>query len=357
MACCKKEDKGQCGVIGRSFFYICGFIGLAFSLLVIFSCRFLSYSTIPGTVPSTLPPPFTLSEQANVGLFRWDSTDEQLEDTGCVYYTNNEIDNFDSAFRTAQIVGYVSVICVAIALLLSTIEFVCCRFCCSKFFLSFFMICAMVTQSLTFAIWTTDSMCTAGRTCEMRIGSFFSIIAACFYFVASVIVCTTPKPTPWIKRIKAEDDDTGCLVCCTKKQQAKEQDPEEMPEKSVPRTDSLADSPDEIAAAVAAGAAAAAAAGTAVVIAADDEEEEDKDNVGGEEDPEAALAASTGDEDQVDETPAPEEDDSPATEGDEEAGDVKGDESAVLSVAPSEASQAGEEITFELSQTMVKKGD
>ncbi len=167
----------------------------------------------------------------------------------------------------------------------------------------------------------------------MRIGSFFSIIAACFYFVASVIVCTTPKPTPWIKRIKAEDDDTGCLACCTKKQQAKEQDPEEMPEKSVRITDSPADSPDEIAAAVAAGAAAAAAAGTAVVIAADDEEEEDKDNVGGEEDPEAALAASTGDEDQVDETPAPEEDDSPATEGDEEAGDVKGDESAVLSVA------------------------
>lgn len=171
MTCCKKEDKGQCGVIGRSFFYICGFIGLAFSLLVIFSCRFLSYSTIPGTVPSTLPPPFTLSVQANVGLFRWDSTDEQLEDTGCVYYTNNEIDNFDSAFRTAQIVGYVSVICVAIALLLSTIEFVCCRFCCSKFFLSFFMICAMVTQSLTFAIWTTDSMWYVAQSCRFSCSS------------------------------------------------------------------------------------------------------------------------------------------------------------------------------------------
>ena len=158
MACCKKEDKGQCGVIGRSFFYICGLIGLAFSLLTIFSCEFLNYSTIPGTVPSTLPQPFTLSEQANVGLFRWDSTDDQFGDTGCVYYTKDEIDDFDSTFRTAQTLGFVSCICVVIALLLSTIEFVCCRFCCSKFFLSFFMICAMVTQALTFALWTADSL-------------------------------------------------------------------------------------------------------------------------------------------------------------------------------------------------------
>lgn len=160
MGCYKKDDddKGQCGVIGRVFFYILGFIGIAFSLLTVFSCKFLSYTTIQGTVPATLPSPFTLSETANVGLFRWDNRDEQVENTGCVYYTNDQIVDFDSAFRTAQIVGYVAVLCAGLALLLSTIEFVCCRFCCSIFFLSFLMISGMVTQALTFAIFTTDNM-------------------------------------------------------------------------------------------------------------------------------------------------------------------------------------------------------
>ena len=158
MGCCNKKDgdSGQCGVIGRVFFFILGFIGLAFSLLTVFSCRFISYSTILGEIPSTLPPPFLSSGQANVGLFRWDNRDEDVEDTGCVYYTNDQIKNFDSAMRTAQIVSYVAVICAGLALFLSTIEFVCCRFCCSKFFLSFFMVFAMITQGLTFAIYASD---------------------------------------------------------------------------------------------------------------------------------------------------------------------------------------------------------
>jgi len=159
MGCCKKEgDNGKCGVIGRVFFYLFGFIGIAFSLLTVFSCKFISYSTLSGGIPENLPSPFVLSDQANVGLFRWANRDENVEDTGCEYYTNDQINNFDSAFRTAQIVGYVAVICAGVALLLSTIEFVCCRFCCSKFFLSFFMIFGMITQALTFAIYTADSM-------------------------------------------------------------------------------------------------------------------------------------------------------------------------------------------------------
>lgn len=153
MGCCKKGDgdSGKCGVIGRIFFYIFGFIGMAFSLLTVFSCKFISFSTISSGIPLTLPDPF-LNDQANVGLFRA----EVAEDGGCLYYTNDQINGFDSAFRTAQIVSYVAVICAMLALFLSTIEFVCCRFCCSKFFLSFFMIFAMITQALTFALYASD---------------------------------------------------------------------------------------------------------------------------------------------------------------------------------------------------------
>ena len=157
-SCTINGDKGQCGVIGRVFFYIFGFIGIAFSLLTVFSCEFISYRTTPGKVPSALPYPFLLSESANVGLFRWDNLDEGIENDACVYYTTDQIKSFDSAFRTAQIVGYIAVICAGVALLLSTIEFVCCRFCCSKFFLSFLMLAGMITQALTFAIYTAGGL-------------------------------------------------------------------------------------------------------------------------------------------------------------------------------------------------------
>ena len=135
----------------------------------------------------------------------------------------------------------------------------------------------------------------------MQNGAIFSIVAAGFYFVDSIIVCSTPKPTPWIKRVKAEDDDTGCLACCTKKQEPVE----DIPEKTVP----LQDNDAELA--VAAG----AAAGTAAAI---------------------GVTAAEGDD-----------------AGDEETGGFNSEiESAAVSVTPSLPSQVGEEVTLELSQSM-----
>lgn len=348
MGCCKKDDN-NCGLISRVFVYILGFIGIAFSLLTVFSCQFISYSTIPGAVPNTLPSPFLVSESASVGLFRWDNKED--DNDSCTYYTNDQINNFDSAFRTAQIVGYVAVLCAGLSLLLATVEFVCCRFCCSKFFLSFLMIFAMITQALTFAIYTTDNVCTAGRSCTMQNGAIFSIAAASCYFVCSIIVCTTPKPVPWIKRVKADDDDTGCLACCTKKKESEEEP--ETEEKTMPVTDTAN---DDLAAAVAAGAAAGAAA--AAVVATDDDDEE-KDLEKGEEnaDPEAAPppAADEADDDEDDDDGAA----APPPAADEETGDAGTDEdtksevqSEVPSVTPSEPSQVGEEITLEIAQSM-----
>lgn len=154
MGCCKKNE--NCGVIGRIFVYIFGFIGIAFSLLTVFSCEFISYSPNAGILVTTLPPPFLNSQNARVGLFRWQNLD--IENSSCVYYTNDQINGFDSSFRAAQIFSYVAVLCAGVSLLLSTVEFVCCRFCCSKFFLAFFMSFALITQGLTFAIYEAENM-------------------------------------------------------------------------------------------------------------------------------------------------------------------------------------------------------
>lgn len=136
----------------------------------------------------------------------------------------------------------------------------------------------------------------------MQNGAIFSIAAAGFYFVDSIIVCSTPKPTPWCQRAKAEDDDTGCIACCAKKKPV-----EDVSEKNVPQQD------NNVELAVAAGAAAGAAAAVGVMSMEGDDD--------------AVVAAG----------------------GDEETGDA---DSEVDSAAASEPSQAGEEITLELSQSM-----
>jgi hypothetical protein len=41
-------------------------------------------------------------------------------------------------------------------------------------------------------------------------------MAGIFYLISVVLVCATPKPLPWIKRLQPEDDD-GCLYCGKKK--------------------------------------------------------------------------------------------------------------------------------------------
>lgn len=145
--------------------------------------------------------------------------------------------------------------------------------------------------------------------------------------------------------MNADEDDTGCLACCLKKDEVPK---DEVAQKTMNVTDSPPEA-DNTGAAVAAGA--AAGAGTAAVVAtANDDDDEEKDLEKGEDDdvdPEAAPpppADEIGDEETGD----------AGSTGDEAASEVQSEvQSEVPSVTPSEPSQVGEEITLEqLSQSM-----
>lgn len=127
-------------------------------------------------------------------------------------------------------------------------------------------------------------------------GGIFSILAAIFYLISAILVCASPIPLPWIKRLPPEDGD-GCL-CCGKK---KEDESLEKAEGGAAPTRSFSDvdMPDEEkngAFAVAAGA--AAGVFTASVIPDSDgkkeEGKEEKDEPVEDEENNAAIAVAAG---------------------------------------------------------------
>jgi hypothetical protein len=142
-------------------------MGNIFSLMTVYSCDFLRYDTNPGTNPTSLPEPFLGVETARVGLFRWEDRAEDI--AGDSYGDNcepyDEDLEWNAVFTMTQTVSWLAVICCAVSLLVSTIEFVCGRFCCSTFFLCMFMVFAILTQAGTFAIyeayafWYVATMC------------------------------------------------------------------------------------------------------------------------------------------------------------------------------------------------------
>ena len=60
-----------------------------------------------------------------------------------------------------------------------------------------------IAQALTFFMFN-GSFCTVGLGCSLSFGSYYSMGAWGSYFVASVILCFSPKPDPLC--CKKEDD-------------------------------------------------------------------------------------------------------------------------------------------------------
>ena len=147
----------------------------------IWSCSFLD-STTPG------------GETIGAGLFRYNNQDEQ-----CVVYSDDF--QFTNSDQTARVCGLIAPIIAAGAGLLGLIQLLCCNICCSRCFISTFFTCAQIAQALTFFFFN-GFFCEGEITCALSYGGYYSIGAWGAYFLASVILCLSPKPDP---------------ICCNKK--------------------------------------------------------------------------------------------------------------------------------------------
>jgi hypothetical protein len=149
--------------------------------------------------------------------------------------------NLEWSIQNDADVRCLSVTCCVTSLLLSTIELVCIRLCCCKSFRSFSWsppcqhkpLPLLFTKFVVFGMlrWCSLSSILTFHwyDCGLRSSSLSWALlqfGQCKDFVyigrnllphSEALLCATPKPLPWIKRLRPEDHD-GCLYCGKKKE-------------------------------------------------------------------------------------------------------------------------------------------
>jgi len=178
----------RCSLCSRFFLFLFLGGGIALSIMCIWSCSFLDSGVLGAS-------------QSGVGLYRY------VDDTGtCVVYSDDF--PFTNSDQTARVCGLIAPIIAAGAGLLGLIQLFCCNLCCDRCFISCFFTSAQIAQALTFFMFN-GTFCTVGFGCSLSLGSYYSIGAWGSYFLASVILCFSPKPDP---------------LCCKKKDEEMQQE-------------------------------------------------------------------------------------------------------------------------------------
>jgi len=141
-----KGGEGNVGVCLRVIFlafFVCAF---GCTLASMAKCNFLTYepSDPPPGVADTRPAILLNVSIATIGLYQYNADNE-----GCREITD-DFDQLSKEFTAARAGAGLAAIFAAAALGLLLIDFLCCRFPGSRFFISLLSVCAFFGQSLTF---------------------------------------------------------------------------------------------------------------------------------------------------------------------------------------------------------------
>jgi len=188
-------------------------VAASLSIAALTSCEFVSYILVPGN-NSTIEniPGGSGVTSATFGLMNYDPGS-----TGCRSYEKNARPG--TMYRTARVGGMIAALAGVVSLLLVFIELICCRLACSRGILVLLLLAALICQSLTFLMFSTEvCLSTKNRAkypCDIADGSIYSMIAVGLFLLASLVACPTPKPRPMIKTMmKRERNTENYDPCC-----------------------------------------------------------------------------------------------------------------------------------------------
>lgn len=202
----------------------------ALSMATLGSCDFAVYQVRPG---NTIPVPAQINATSvSFGLVSWDPYN-----TGCVRYTK---DLESTLVLTAQVGGFVGASAGFVVLLILLVEFVCCRFWCSRFFVCLLLILALIGQSLTFLLYASEyciNRADSSYPCTFSAGTGLSIASTVLFLFSAIVVCATPKPKPLVKMFMEQErrghNTDQCCYCFRNKN--KKPTDEELPTEQTPQ--------------------------------------------------------------------------------------------------------------------------
>ena len=119
----------------------------------------------------------------------------------------------NEALLASQLCGMLAPCLAFIAICISTIELLCCRFSGSFVLESVLLLAASLFQSGTFGIFLIDQdLCFDSDGCTIGKAAYISTSAIFFYFSACILLCCSPRPFPCMqnthkKRCESAIDD------------------------------------------------------------------------------------------------------------------------------------------------------
>jgi len=204
-------------------------IALVFSILTLLSCDFMEYEFPPpigasdvdiidsgsntnssSALPEGVEPPY---RTPTFGLFK-----ENPTGLVCTQYEDDH-DPFP-AHIASRLASAIATILGILALLLLLVEFLCCRFWCSRLIVIIILMVAGISQAFTLVLFLAEPC--GGRNgdkyvCSLSQGGIESIVAAALFLLEAILTCCTPKSIPLLRvmrdmeRLSVRDP---CLCCC-----------------------------------------------------------------------------------------------------------------------------------------------
>lgn len=150
----------------RIFLFTMSMTAFVFSVLVFQSCAFMDYSMEPLEPDSSKPRDYlqfwryndnnetttSLDTSATLGLYRYSPNNV----SACIEY-GIAVDDLPTGFQAARIGSTLGILCGAAAGFLMLVEFICCRFWCSRVIIVFLVLFASIFQLVTFALFAAES--------------------------------------------------------------------------------------------------------------------------------------------------------------------------------------------------------
>ena len=147
------------------------------------------------------------------GLFKQNPTGQV-----CTEY-DRSLDPYP-AMTASRLCAGIATILAILALLLLLIEFLCCRFWCSRLIVIIILMIASISQAFTLALFLAEPC--GGRNgdkylCSFSQGGIWSMVAAGLFLVEAILTCCTPKSVPLLRvvrdmeRLSVRDP---CFCCC-----------------------------------------------------------------------------------------------------------------------------------------------
>jgi hypothetical protein len=161
---------------------------ITFQIIAMAHCEYLTYKKF--------------GSKGTIGIFRWQPAGEDDE---CKTWNDSQR---GTSLQTSQFCMVVSVICALFSLFFVVAEWMCIRCCCSTLFTSLGLGLAVVFGGLTYVMYGS-SFCLSGFDCSFGTGATLNLVSMILYFVASILLCVTPKPEPCIYQCCKKDDDAG----------------------------------------------------------------------------------------------------------------------------------------------------